>query len=250
MDVYALPWYFTTLPAEPGVPADLSGDEWHHARHVLRLQEGDPVILFDGSGNCWSARLTSAHRQHGQFVLMDEVTRRFRHDRSYKVILGLAPTKQIDRTEFAVEKLTELGVDEIVLLDCDHGERTKIRLDRLEKILVGAAKQSRKVKLPSLAGPVKPADAISGIRARHPSAQCFAAHLENTAGAFFHACPPAADVMVLIGPEGGFSEAEVQQFRAGGIPLVSLGPYRLRVETAAVAACITLHLRNQPTDTR
>jgi 16S rRNA (uracil1498-N3)-methyltransferase len=250
MDVRELPWYHAALPDGAGSLVRLEGDEWHHARHVLRLGPGDQVILFDGLGACFIARMETADRQSGQFILVEHVAADDTVHHTGRFIIALAPTKQLDRTEFALEKITELGVDEIILLDCDHSERQHVRLDRLQKILVGAAKQSRKPVLPLLDGLFSPIEAVGFARHRHPDLQVLCAHLSDTTGMLFDTCRPRADVMVLIGPEGGFSEAEVRELRAGGADLVSLGPHRLRVETAAIAACVALHLRNEHPDAR
>ena len=250
MDVRDLPWYHAALPDGAGSLVRLDGDEWHHARHVLRLGPGDGVILFDGAGACFTARMEQADRHAGHFTLLENVADRFMVNRPGKIIIALAPTKQLDRTEFALEKMTELGVDEILLLECDHSERQHVRTDRLEKILIGAAKQSRKPVLPLLDGLFSPVDAVDVAHRRHPDLQVMCAHLAETTGSLFDTCRPDADVMVLIGPEGGFSEAEVRDLRAGGADLVSLGPHRLRVETAAIAACVALHLRNEHPDGR
>ena len=250
MDVRELPWYHAALPDKAGSLVRLDGDEWHHARHVLRLGPGDRVILFDGRGSCFIARMETADRQSGQFTLLEEVTADFTDRRTGRFIIALAPTKQLDRTEFALEKITELGVDEIILLDCDHSERQHVRLDRLQKILIGAAKQSRKPVLPVLGGPLTPTASVAKVRDSLPDVQVLCAHLAGTTGALFDTCRPGADVMVLIGPEGGFSAREVHDLQAGGATLVSLGPHRLRVETATIAACVALHLRNEHPDGR
>ncbi len=250
MDVRDLPWYHAALPDGAGSLVRLDGDEWHHARHVLRLGPGDRVILLDGLGACFTARMEVADRQSGQFTLLEDVTGTFAERRTSRLIIALAPTKQLDRTEFALEKITELGVDEIILLDCDHSERQHVRLDRLQKILIGAGKQSRKPVLPVLSGPLSPAEAVTRVRSNHSGVQVLCAHLADTAGSLFDTCRPGADVMVLIGPEGGFSEREVHELRTSATEIVSLGPHRLRVETAAIAACVALHLRNEHPDGR
>jgi 16S rRNA (uracil1498-N3)-methyltransferase len=194
--------------------------------------------------------MEQADRHSGHFTLLENVADRFNVHRPGKIIIALAPTKQLDRTEFALEKLTELGVDEILLLECDHSERQHARLDRLQKILIGAAKQSRKPLLPLLDGLLSPVEAVDVVRRRHPGLQVLCAHLAGTTGTLFDTCRPGADVMVLIGPEGGFSDPEIHDLQAGGAALVSLGPHRLRVETAAIAACVALHLRNEHPDGR
>jgi len=245
MDLWALPWYHADLSGPAAGTAILKGDEWHHARHVMRLRPGDPVILFDGLGACHIARLADSDRAVGYFTLESDAIDQFSRPRPYRVFLGIAPTKQADRTEFALEKMTELGVDGIWLLQCEHSERVNVRPERLMRILIGAAKQSRKPWLPSLHGPVSPAEALAAVRHLAPGIACLAAHIDPEARPLAHTEVRSQDVFVLVGPEGGFSAAEVEQFRQSDVILVSLGPYRLRVETAAVAAVAGIHLLNE-----
>jgi 16S rRNA (uracil1498-N3)-methyltransferase len=122
----------------------LAGDEWHHAYHVLRLAIGDSLILTDGLGQCLEGIIRSATKHEGLIELTHDRQDEFGNRRTYKLSIGIAPTKSIDRTEYAVEKLVELGVDEICFLRCQHAEREKIRIDRFEKIILSAAKQSKK----------------------------------------------------------------------------------------------------------
>lgn len=244
MEVSGLPWYYLETLGQPGEEAFLSGDEWHHAAHVLRMQEGDGLILFDGKGHCLEGRLQKVGRQEGHVVFIRDRTADFAVSGQPAITLAFAPTKNIDRTEFAVEKLVELGVSRIVFLQCEHSERVHLRLDRMQKIVISAAKQSRKVRLPALSDLTSPVPFIETCLAHQPAAILLACHLHAEERPLFANYSHPADVVLLIGPEGGFSPGEVNAFRELGVKLVTLGPHRLRVETAVIAACTQIHLLN------
>jgi 16S rRNA (uracil1498-N3)-methyltransferase len=244
MGVNSLPWYYAPEINPAANSLMLSGDEWHHAHHVLRLAEGEHLIFFDGRGLCAEGVLTRTGKNEGQAELLRNVAGEFADPRPYKISIGIAPTKQIDRTEFAVEKLVEIGVHQICFLDTDHGERTHLRMDRMEKLVVSAGKQSRKIYLPSLMDFISLSDLIHKYHAEG-NAQVLACHLHPQAQPLSNTCKAARDVLVLIGPEGGFSDPEINQMMDLNVQLVTLGPHRLRVETAAIAACVTIHTLNE-----
>lgn len=244
MDVRSLPWYYLPAPLHPGHEVVLNGDEWHHCHQVLRMREGDRLLLFDGLGMGMEGVIVSAEKNRGTIAIEADRTADFNIPRRYRIVMGMAPTKQIDRTEYAIEKLTELGVDEICLLDCQHGERTHIRRDRLEKIIISAAKQSRKLYLPILRDLTAPEELINEYRTKQENVQVLCCHLDPSATFAGHTVEAGRNVMMLVGPEGGFSREEIERFEALGVAKVVLGPYRLRVETAAIAACVLIHAVN------
>ena len=245
MGVNSLPWYFLPTLEETDTTVSLAGDEWHHCYHVLRMGEGDMLLLFNGSGVCMAGMIKTATKNEGLIELTKDHTASFQGLRSYKLTIAFAPTKNIDRTEFAVEKLVELGVDEICFLDCDHSERAHLRLDRMEKIVLSAAKQSRKARLPVLRDLISPNRLITHFKNEQPDTQVFCCHLDNSSSPLVENYIPPHDVLMLIGPEGGFSVEETEQMAMRGGKMVTIGPYRLRVETAAVAACSAIHLLNE-----
>lgn len=211
----------------------------------MRMGEGDSILLFNGTGLCMEGLIKVATKNEGLIELTNDLTSSFLVQRPYRLTIAFAPTKNIDRTEFAVEKLIELGVDEICFLDCDHSERTHLRLDRMEKIVLSAAKQSRKVLLPSLKDQISPTMLVTHFKNEQPDTQIFCCHLDETSIPLHQNYSPGHDVLMLIGPEGGFSKEETEQMALRGAHMVTMGPYRLRVETAAITACSSIHLLNE-----
>jgi 16S rRNA (uracil1498-N3)-methyltransferase len=244
MGVNSLPWYYSRVLSKAGDTVILGGDEWHHCFQVLRMTPGESVILFDGKGQCLEGIIRSASKNEGTIELIQDRSHDFRVDQPYKLTVAFAPTKNIDRTEFAVEKLVELGVDEICFLDCEHSERSRIRMDRMEKIILSAAKQSRKINLPGITDLISPNLLVTQYRKEKPETQIFCCHLDETSVPLTGTYSHGQDVLILIGPEGGFTNEETQQMEQRGATLVTLGPYRLRVETAAIAACSAIHVLN------
>jgi len=245
MSVNSLPWSYLAGLDPSLATISLSGDEWHHCYNVMRMGEGDSILLFNGAGLCMEGLIKVATKNEGLIELTGDLTSTFLVQRPYKLTVAFAPTKNIDRTEFAVEKLVELGVDEICFLDCDHSERNHLRLDRMEKIVLSAAKQSRKVFLPSLKEQVSPTMLVTHFKNEQPDTQIFCCHLDETSVPLHQNYLSGHDVLMLIGPEGGFSKEETEQMALRGADMVTLGPYRLRVETAAITACSSIHLLNE-----
>ena len=222
--------------------ADLSGsaytlpeDESKHAVRVLRLGPGDAVALLDGRGGVYQAAVADANPKRCQL----RITARAQvPPRPCFTHLAVAPTKNLDRLEWLVEKATEIGVERISFLRCARSERRELKLDRLEKIAVSALKQSGQAWLPQLD---ELTDYAAFVAAVAP-ATAFIAHLEageRTALAQVAGTGPGC--CVLIGPEGDFTPGEIELALSRGIRPVTLGPSRLRTETAALAAVFTAH---------
>jgi 16S rRNA (uracil1498-N3)-methyltransferase len=149
----------------------------------------------------------------------------------------------MDRIEWFCEKATEIGIDAITFLNCRFSERREIKLQRLEKVLVSAMKQSGKAKLPALTGMTS----FSTFIHQPFNGQAFIAHCEEGEKPLLqHRCQPGGRVLILIGPEGDFSPEEITQATSAGFASISLGRSRLRTETAALAACHTTHILNSP----
>ncbi len=245
MGVNSLHWYYTPSPLKEGEEITLEGDEWHHCFNVLRMRSGDNIILCDGKGACMEGNIRSASSKEGRVDLTRDLTLIYQNPRPYKVSIGIAPTRNIDRTEFAVEKLVELGIDEICFLDCRHGERPHLRMDRIQKIMIAAAKQSRKITFPLLHDMVAPDKYMDRKKDDLPNALIMACHLDLSNKSISENYLPGMDVVLLVGPEGGFSVEELEMMGRKGAKLVHLGPFRLRVETAAITACAGIHLINE-----
>jgi 16S rRNA (uracil1498-N3)-methyltransferase len=206
---------------------------------VLRLGEGDQVFLTDGHGNLYEGRMTKIHHK-GCLVEVVKTTAAY-GKRDWHLQIAIAPTKSIDRFEWFLEKSTEIGVNTITPLLCDHAEREIVKIPRLEKILVSAMKQSLKAYLPEIQEPVKFREFVTV----NFSGQKFIAYCETgKEEALQKAYCPGSDVRILIGPEGDFSPAEVEFAVSNGYCPVNLGESRLRTETAGIVACHTINLLN------
>ncbi|HLP05069.1 MAG TPA: RsmE family RNA methyltransferase, partial [Paludibacter sp.] len=192
-------------------------------------------------GGYYEAIIANPHPKHCSFEITRAATEFGK--RGYHLHIAIAPTKNIDRYEWFIEKATEIGIDEITPLVCRFSERKIVKEDRLEKIVVSAAKQSLKAYFPKL----NPACTFEAFMKNHQAAaQKFIAHCYSgdERKLLQKEIQKSADVLVLIGPEGDFSEEEVRKAIAGGFIPVSLGNSRLRTETAGVVACHTVALLN------
>lgn len=213
----------------------LTEEESLHCRKVLRLREGDIVYLTDGRGGLYESRIVN---MPGKQVLVEVISRKEGYGRrNYRLHMAVAPTKNIDRFEWFLEKATEIGIDEITPLICEHSERRQLRSDRLVKVITAAVKQSLKAYHPHLHEPVEFNNFISKGR----EGQLFLAHLdENKPILLKDLCKKEGEVTILIGPEGDFSEKEMASAKKASYQVISLGNSRLRTETAALAACHTV----------
>lgn len=218
----------------------LPEEESNHAVKVLRLQAGDRVELIDGRGGYFEAEITVPHHKRCEVNIISQVEEY--RKRPFRIHIAIAPTKNMDRLEWFAEKVTEIGVEEITPVICRFSERRVVKCDRLEKILVSAAKQSKKAYLPKLNGQCD----FSAFVRRQDLGQRFIAHCyEQDKRSLAGLYEPGRDATVLIGPEGDFSEAEVEMALQLGFSPVSLGGSRLRTETAGVVACHTLGLLSE-----
>lgn len=218
----------------------LPEEESNHAIKVLRLQAGDRVELIDGRGGYFEAEITVPHHKRCEVKILTQLSDY--HKRPFRVHIAIAPTKNMDRMEWFAEKVTEMGVDEITPVICRFSERKVIKCDRLEKILVSAMKQSKKAYLPKLN---EQCDFYDFIR-RQDLGQRFIAHCyEHDKKSLHDLYVPGQDATIMIGPEGDFSETEVEKALQIGFSPVSLGNSRLRTETAGVVACHTMDLLSE-----
>lgn len=215
----------------------LPEEESKHCTRVLRLQQGDTVYLIDGRGGRYTAIIQDAHQKKCQLQVIDKQVEYGKLP--YSIHIAVAPTKNIDRMEWFVEKAVEIGVSAITFLECEHSERKQLRLDRIEKIAVSAMKQSQKGYMPLLHDMV-PFKRF--VQTCIPE-DTFIAHLEDDATkSIKDYYKPERAHCIMIGPEGDFSPAEIAAAYEVGIKPVTLGESRLRTETAALVACHTLHV--------
>lgn len=220
----------------------LSEEESQHAVKVLRMQTGDVMALVDGVGGYYKAQITNPHSRHCGFEIIETFSNFGKRD--YKLHIAIAPTKNIERLEWFVEKATEIGIDEITPIICRFSERKIVKEERLEKIIVSAAKQSIKAYFPKL----NPLCAFDELFKNNQVSQKFIAHCYNNDKKLLqNEVKKSSDVLILIGPEGDFSKEEVQKAISWGFVPVSLGNSRLRTETAGMVACHTVAIINQMT---
>lgn len=224
----------------------LSEEESGHCVRVLRYTTGDEILLTDGRGTTYTARITNPHPKHCDFEIISREKQEKHH--AFHLHIAVAPTKNIERLEWAIEKCVEIGVDEITPLLCRFSERKQLRTDRLEKIILSAAKQSLTPYLPVLheLTPYEEFIKGQGDKVQSTKGQNFIAHCyKEDKRVLKNEIEKGRDVLVLIGPEGDFSEQEIADALALGFVPVSLGNSRLRTETAAVVACHTAVLINE-----
>lgn len=218
----------------------LSEEESKHCVRVLRLSEGETLFLVDGKGTFCEAVIVHAHPKACLLKVTDKKTNFGKKD--FQLTMGVAPTKNIDRYEWFLEKATEIGIDGIIPLISQYSERKEIKHERLEKVMISAMKQSIKAYLPVL-GQVA---SFKEIIKRPFAGQKFIAHCNEGEKLLLRdAVIKTKNVLILIGPEGDFSAAEVELAILEGFVPVSLGTSRLRTETAALVACHTANLVNQ-----
>jgi 16S rRNA (uracil1498-N3)-methyltransferase len=161
--------------------------------------------------------------------------------RPFSLHLAVAPTKNIDRFEWFLEKATEIGITEITPVICEHSERTNLRTDRLLKVLISAMKQSLNLHLPVLNEPVRFSDFLK----KDFSGQKFIGYVEEKQEILLkERYQKGSDCVILIGPEGDFSKEEIEKAKQNGFETISLGNSRLRTETAAIVATMTINLLN------
>ncbi len=225
-----------------GQIALFSEEESKHCTQVLRRKPGDDVHFIDGVGHWYEGQIIVASKR--QVVVEIAAKHKGTDHTDFKLHIAVAPLKNMDRFEWFLEKATEIGVDEITPILTVHTERTKLRYDRLEKIILSAAKQCLRTRLPILHELVDFEDFTPKFETNQPGARFIAhCHVQNLPH-LKNNCQAGTDVTILIGPEGDFSENEVRAAKAFGFTEVGLGANRLRTETAGLIACHTVHLVN------
>lgn len=217
----------------------LPEEESLHCVKVLRMQCGERLNIIDGCGSLYEAEIVVAHHKRTEVRILSAI-----HDygkRNFNLHLAVAPTKNIDRFEWFVEKATEIGFDTLTPLLCRFSERKVIKPERIEKILVSAAKQSYKAKIPTLNPMVDLSSFISKVsEPKRFIAHCYDMPKEH----LLRACSAGGDVLVMVGPEGDFSQEEVALAMQNNFNAISLGDSRLRTETAGVVACHLVTIAN------
>lgn len=228
----------------PDIPEDsntfsFSREESKHIVKVLRKSVGDTLYITNGNGILFTAEIEfiSNNKCNAKIVSKEK-----QEKRNYNIHLAVAPTKMNDRYEWFLEKVTEIGIDTVTPIICDHSERKVIKKERFERILQSAMKQSLNCYLPKLNDAISFKDFIN----QKIEGQLFIAHCEDTdRKSLKNELKAKTDVTILIGPEGDFSVKEIEMALKHNFIPVTLGTTRLRTETAAIVACHSVAFVNE-----
>jgi 16S rRNA (uracil1498-N3)-methyltransferase len=218
----------------------LNEEESKHCIRVLRLKKGDKVQLIDGKGGLYEAEIVEEHPKKVALNLLSQQQEFGK--RNHYLHIAIAPTKNIERLEWFLEKATEIGIDEISLIICQRSERKEAKAERLNKIITAAIKQSLKAYHPVLNEPMP----LLKLITKPFSGQKFMAHCEP--GEKFDLkskVEPNGRYLILIGPEGDFSPKEIEDALQNGFEPITLGNSRLRIETAGLEACFEINYINR-----
>lgn len=222
----------------------LPEEESKHCVRVLRLVEGNEIEVIDGRGHLYHCSITLAHSKQCSVTIINH--QECPPHWGAAIHLAVAPTKNLDRIEWLAEKCTELGINRITPLLCQHSERKVLKTERLNKILVAATKQSLKAQLPQLdeLTPIKQLIA-EGFDGQRFIAYCDESLPRSQRKSLAQVYDSSRDALVMVGPEGDFDTQEVQEALDAGFVPVTLGDSRLRTETAALFAIATMHAIKQ-----
>ncbi|TAG43155.1 MAG: 16S rRNA (uracil(1498)-N(3))-methyltransferase [Cytophagia bacterium] len=217
----------------------LNDEETHHLLRVLRMKVGDICEVIDGKGNLYTTKIIQIHKKKCELFIQNKI---FSPKNDYQFHLAIAPTKSIERIEFMLEKCVELGIDKVTLLLTKHSERKQVNIERLEKIMISALKQSQQKYLPIIENMI---DFKVFIENDFENTQCFLAHLEENTKSLKSIIQPKKNTLILIGPEGDFSKDEILLAKNKNFQMVRLGKSRLRTETAGLYANFMYQLINE-----
>lgn len=222
-------FHLSDIPSAGG-DAVFPEDSSRHIVSVLRMREGEPLRVVDGKGTMASARIADAHKKHCRIEILDVA---FIHDSRKPMTLAVSLLKNPSRFEWMLEKVCEIGVQALVPMICHRTERGHVRMDRLQSIAMSAMLQSRQAWLTEVKEPVT-FDKLIAVAGQEDR---FIAHCLPTGTVPFRTLHPSgATSLMLIGPEGDFTEMEIGLALSSGFRAVALGANRLRTETAAVVA--------------
>ena len=203
-------------------------DEQNHIIKVLRMREGEEIFITDGKGNSAKGNIQFEGKK---IQLSNAEIKKNISDFSPKLHIAIAPTKNIDRIEFFIEKAVEMGISEITFLQTEKSERKIINVEKLEKQAISASKQSLRFQFPKINHLTKLSDFIKNLN----FGNTYIAHCDNSfSRVSLHEIPKQEEITFLIGPEGDFSLNEIRMLSEIGIKAVSLGNQRLRTETAGI----------------
>ncbi len=209
---------------------ELTDREAHHASHVLRYKTGDEIVVVDGTGNRYDGIITDITKRKVDITITNKTVIEKNEGAGRQLVVAFGIIKNRQRLEFAVEKAVELGAGAIVLFNSRYTEKAKIRLDRLEGIVISAMKQSMHAILPEL----KYEKSLNDVLETYQDHRILMAHEKKVGKTGLPEPVENINYLLLVGPEGGFSEDEVDLVKQHQGELVSLGRFRLRAETAVI----------------
>jgi 16S rRNA (uracil1498-N3)-methyltransferase len=231
-----LPFFYTDSISPSDNIVVLNEENSKHIVQVLRMQNGKQIKLTDGVGNIFLGEITDAHKKKCTVKIIERTKY---ESPSNKVCIAVSPVKNNSRLEWFLEKATEIGVSEIVLLMCERTEKQHIRMDRMKGILISAMIQSQQAWLPILEDPKKYIEFIKKVKTEKK----FIAHCEENKKTSLKettTIKPLSNSTILIGPEGDFTQQEIALALENNFTPVALGNTRLRTETAALVAATLL----------
>ena len=214
----------------------LNSEESKHITKSLRKKEGDVLNFTDGKGNLLIAEIISSDLRKTRVKVIEKIGKEKGHN--YYLHIAIAPTKNMDRFEWFLEKATEIGIDEITPIICDRSERKVVRTERCNKILLSAMKQSLKFHKPKLNESISFTDFIK----KDLEGSKYIAHCEKSEKIELKDKETEKKILILIGPEGDFSPTEIEEADNNNYQAISLGNNRLRTETAGVVAVATINI--------
>ena len=213
----------------------ISSEESKHITRVLRKKEGDILNFTDGKGNLLVSEITSSDTRKTRVKVIEKTEKEKGHN--YYLHIAIAPTKNMDRFEWFLEKATEIGIDEITPIICDRSERKVVKTERCNRILLSAMKQSLKYRLPKLNESISFTDFIQ----KNFDGSKYIAHCEQGEKIELKEKNTEKRTLILIGPEGDFSATEIKKAANNNYQSISLGNSRLRTETAGVVSATTIN---------
>lgn len=218
----------------------LDAEESRHLTKVLRKREGEDINLTDGKGILYVAQILEIGKQQTKLKVVTSTEMEMPKNHLH---IAISPTKNMTRFEWFLEKATEIGIQEITPLICKRTERTRFNMDRSEKILITAMKQSLRYHLPIINEPVTVPALIDKIKNDDQIHKWIASYKEDNPD-LKEVSQNVSSALLLIGPEGDFTEGELQLTKDNSFQCVNLHNYRLRTETAGIVGCHIFNLSN------
>jgi 16S rRNA (uracil1498-N3)-methyltransferase len=227
----------------PGISSNLyslNEEESRHCLKVLRLQKGDIVHLTNGTGTLYKAKIIHIDKNNCEVEIVETIEEYGK--KNYYLHIAIAPTKNTDRFEWFLEKATEIGIDEITPLICERSVKEKLRIERLNKVITSAVKQSLKAYHPSLNEASQFKDFL---KKKFDGDKMIAYCNDEKVKCLSQVYKSTQNALVLIGPEGDFTNSEIELALKNNFTPVSLGKSRLRTETAGLYACTVINALNE-----